>query len=471
MTAGGALRSAVLSMTMAGGIVLFNTLSFSAGTYVVGLRSDQKLASEFARKNQLEVITMDTNELSNTNTFVRILEKDVAKLTHATVVLVIPSQLSANDAMEALIKIHTLKSYHAQSIGLLVGDDSNPLRITENSLPIEMESLFAAAGAHKIREGSAWRTLSKRAQSGPLVPMSKVLVTGDNHPELTNGIARSLDLDSVSVTNYEAMSGARVFLVSPSPKPVNKNLLHTLALIQKIKRAGAEVFLITPYLPYSRSDKMDPPGVTVTSRLVADLYEAAGCDSVFFVRAHSAQSAGFFSVSTLNISGRPTLNHYLQTLGVTYIVGPDFGSQKEAKRHADELGGLPVGVFEKRRNPLTQKIELGHLIGPDVEGHVVAIIDDEVDTGDTLRDAATRLRALGPKQILAVVTHLPGSGLAAVNSAAIDHFVTTDTLPFVVPQQVAHKVVVLSVAEEIAHSLKPYTVISNRPPCLEELKL
>ncbi len=213
---------------------------------------------------------------------------------------------------------------------------------------------------------------------------------------------------------------------------------------------GSQITLVSPYLPYARSDKKDQYGVAITGRLAADMIETSGTDAVSFVRAHAPQSEGFFKIPTIQTMGRKTINAFLANLNVEQIISPDAGFQKDATLYADDLK-VPVSVVNKQRNLQTGESKLHGISGPKVKGKIVAIIDDETASGGTLGKVAEFLKKLGAAKVVAVVTHLSGNADQALNSVAIDSLAVTDT--FKITKQHS-KLSVLSVAKEISDDLK-----------------
>lgn len=452
-----------------GALLLVSVLSCPAQAeeLITGIRGNENAVTEFARRHGLAVFSGTTKELANTNLLYRINKTDLPRLINSSVLVLLPRTLTANEAIEGLITVHTLKTYHVERITIVVEGDAERLLVMDGDNPytIDILSLFKAAGAEYVLDLKGKRPLED-LNFPSKVKVERNFISGNTHPSLSKDLSKILGVEEINVYDFSKMRGSRIFLVSPSPKPVNDNLVHTLSLIQMMRRAGAEVFLVTPYYPYARSDKIDSVGVTVTGRLIADLFEAAGIESIFFVRAHAAQAQGFFKVASVNISGHQTINAYAISKQINRFVGPDLGSEKDTHRHAEELK-IEFGVFEKNRDPFTQVTTIGQWIGPSVEGMRTMLVDDETDTGGTLAKAAKKLNEQNPESTVAVVTHLTGTAEEVIASADLLDFAVTDTLPIDPKILKSGRVTVLSIAPEIAETLRPYLKIADSTNCVE----
>lgn len=371
--------------------------------------------------------------------------------------ILIPSAFNADELMEALIKIRTAYAQGAKRVTVVSEiplDDIEFLTSQPDSKRLPLEKLFQIAGASNIRVGGKPSVRLVRESRGYAYQdwSNSAFMAGDSHPYLRDELARLLKINVVDAKHSRYFDRTQIFYVASITPPVNENFFKLLADIIDLKSKGASVTLITPYLPYARSDKKDHEGVSVTGRLVADLIEAVRTDSIAFVRAHAPQSEGFFSIPVFHISGRRTLKEYLAQQGIDLVVSPDAGFQKDATLYAEDLG-VPVAVVNKQRDPETSETLLHDISGPAIKGLHVAIIDDETASGSTLAKVAAFLKEHGAKTVTAVVSHLAGAGKKALESRDIDHIVVTNTFP--VDTMNNGRVRVLSIAKEIAHGLIP----------------
>lgn len=408
-------------------------------------------------------LAIKTERFETDNIFVRASEK----LTDRKITITLPETMTTVELMEALMVAHLALTEAAKSVTLLT---EGPLRqvaildIHGNTISLHLNNLFASAGVHRLKVGKSHiRKLNpeklkiphqRSSDYGARMP---VLFDTGVHPQLAKDLSRELQIPVVSRKDDLDKSdwlGRRVFLIAPAAFPVNDELFKAIFLIKELRELGADVIYVTPYLPYARSDKIDQPGISVGGSLVASLIETSQPKSIVFVRAHAPQSQGFFRIASLQVSGRKTINHFLEDQQVEVIVSPDAGFQKDAKQHADELGGLPVSVALKKRDPITGKIEVNSISGDSVAGKVAAIIDDETASGSTLHSVAKLLKEKGARRVIAVVSHLSGGAEKAVSSEYIDDLAVTDTIP--ISPNISEKVKRLSIAHEISEALKTF---------------
>lgn len=424
------------------GVIVFLWVSAQAGVLTMGIRGYAVSGAG--------TVAYDAKELENGNTLVRLMKRT----TGHDVRLYLPSELTPDELMEALIKVRIAHSEGAASISIITKAPLGSVRVMDPdpfSQAILVSDLFRIAGATHEESVARIPMRRRKTPSGHLTS-GELVVTGETHPALAASIARELGVSHASLGELQGLRPSKtVLLVSSAVFPVNATLLRMLGQLRCLKRAGHSVVLITPYLPYARSDKKDQPGVAVTGRLIADLIEAHGADAVGFVRAHAAQSEGFFSVPTFHINGRATIEAYLKKLGVQMVVSPDTGFQKDATLFAVELG-VPVDVINKQRDFNTGETRIHDVGGLDLTGLTVVVPDDETATGGTLASAAEHLKRRGAARVIGVVTHLTGSAKKALESDALDLLVVTDTNPVSLSSPKLH---VLSIAKEIARGLLP----------------
>lgn len=462
------MRSQLFSGCLAIAIASFlqtDSWSDPGNVWITGVRSNSDEVGELCSKlPKCQVLPVLVKEFGNGNTFV-ILEKQV---THQDLILLLPGTLSPDELMEALIKVHTAKTEAARRIVVASRERLTSIRVLGQDgsrLQVPLRELFSVAGANfvseKITEAPFKLTrLSPRSgvpsSNNSGIPVRRRAVLSIGHDSLAAEVATSLRLPLLK--DVEVLRGnvelpqTQILIIASAAQPVNENIFRLIQTVRSLRRRGARVDLVIPYLPYARSDKVDQEGVTVTNRLVADLIERGGSSSVVFVRAHAPQSQGFFGAPTFQVSGRQTINTYLESIGVEHIEAPDAGAQKDATVYAKELG-LPVGVINKARDPRTGLSRMHDRSGASIKGKVVAIVDDETGTGGTLAEAAALLKARGAKKVVGVVTHLAGDASKAVQSPDLDAIVVTNTFP--VDQSISDKLIVLSIGKELVERVRP----------------
>ena len=274
--------------------------------------------------------------------------------------------------------------------------------------------------------------------------MSEIkLLSGIASRKLMEDIARYLEVvpaesmvsrfsdGEIRVQILENVRGDDVFIVQSTQPPAD-NLMELLLLIDAARRASASrVTAVIPYFGYARQDRKDQPRVPISSKLVANLIERAGADRVLTVDLHADQIQGFFDIPVDNLYATPIFREYFGHLDPNryVIVSPDIGSIKRARHMANKLGNLPIALVDKRR-PSPNRAEVINIVG-EVSGKDLLIVDDIIDTGSTLCEAAKALKEKGANLIRAAATHGLFSGNAGekIDRAPIDEVVITDTLP------------------------------------------
>jgi len=273
--------------------------------------------------------------------------------------------------------------------------------------------------------------------------MSEIkLLSGIASRKLMEDIARYLEVvpaesvvsrfsdGEIRVQILENVRGDDVFIVQSTQPPAD-NLMELLLLIDAARRASASrVTAVIPYFGYARQDRKDQPRVPISSKLVANLIERAGADRVLTVDLHADQIQGFFDIPVDNLYATPIFREYFGHLDPDryVIVSPDIGSIKRARHMANKLGNLPIALVDKRR-PSPNRAEVINIVG-EVSGKDLLIVDDIIDTGSTLCEAAKSLKDKGANLIRAAATHGLFSGNAGekIDRAPIDEVVITDTL-------------------------------------------
>lgn len=295
---------------------------------------------------------------------------------------------------------------------------------------------------------------------------SLMLFSGRGNPELSARIAFKLGLSlgpvtvktfadgEIYVKYQESIRGADVFIVQPTCRPVNENLMELLIMIQAAKLASAHrITAVVPWYGYSRQDKKSRPREPITGKLVADLLEAAGADRVLTMDLHAGQLQGFFNVPVDHMTAVPMLADYFKFKGLQDIVvaSPDAGGLKTAKRFADRLGAS-LAVLTKLR-PDHNVARVMHVIG-EVSGKTAIIVDDIIDTAGTLCNGVEALLEKGATQVYAAATHpvLSGPACERIAASPLKELVVTDTIPLR-DEAIREKIVVLSAAGILADTI------------------
>ncbi len=454
---------------------------FAGSPIAIGIQAGQAELKSFITDAEttlgaVSILQDHTGKFENDNMFVQLYNSafniEKLKLVNRDVYIVLPSRLSFDSLMETLIKIRAARTLGAKQ--LYVSSESLLKDVViEGDLgnELNLEEFITAAGADSVFENHHFREMPRKLprkleEIKPLknsVTQADYWVGGSNHPELLNQVAAILGKKAYSFeelrTNSDLLKGRKIYWIAAPITPVNENFFNTLAQIRWLEHHGASVHLITPYLPYARSDKPEfNMGVTTQGRLVADLIEAVGTQGITVVRAHAPQSLGFFKIYSKEISGRSTIVDYLKSQEVECVISPDAGFQKDATQYQFELrqsyGGqksVRLTVMNKERNSDGKETLHGGTGLENIEGKKVVIIDDETSSGGTLHQVAQFIQNYHPKSVFAVVTHLAGPAQKSIHSHSIQKIIVTNTLPIGVSHS---KLSVLSIAPELAEDIQ-----------------
>lgn len=232
----------------------------------------------------------------------------------------------------------------------------------------------------------------------------------------------------------ESVRGKDCYIIQSTSRPVNRNLMELLILIQTLRLdSAARITVVLPYMCYARSDKKDQPRIPITARLVADLIEAAGADRYMAVDLHAGQIQGFFSIPGDVLTSYHLLSanlaKKLPDMTDPVVVSADLGFAKRARNVAEELG-VPLAFIEKRRTGNDSKAKALSVIG-DVNGHDCILCDDEVDTGGSICNDISILIDNGAKDVYVNFVHPVFSADCVDRLAAskAKQIITTDTIP------------------------------------------
>jgi ribose-phosphate pyrophosphokinase len=294
------------------------------------------------------------------------------------------------------------------------------------------------------------------------------LFGGNSNPELTAKICQYLRIPQgkavvktfsdgeIMVEIGENVRGRDVFVVQSTCAPVNQNLMELLVIMDALKRASA--YRITPVLPYygyARQDTKVLPRVPISAKLVADLITIAGGHRLICLDLHANQIQGFFNIPVDNLFAAPVLLEYLRRHfnNELVLVSPDAGGVERARAFAKRLNAS-LAIIDKRRGE-GQKVEAMQVVG-DVKGKPTIIVDDMVDTGGTLTEAAKALTENGAASINACCTHavLSGKAVEAIENSNIESLIVTDSIPIAAEAKGCKKIKVLTVANLLGEAIK-----------------
>jgi ribose-phosphate pyrophosphokinase len=295
-----------------------------------------------------------------------------------------------------------------------------------------------------------------------------MLFSGRSNPDLAQRIAEQLgiELGHVKLKTFangetycrfeESVRGADMFIVQSACDPVDRHLMELLIMINAARLASAKrITAVVPWYFYARQDKKSRPREPITARLVADMLQSAGADRVLTMDLHAGQVQGFFHIPVDHMTAIPLFAQYVRDLNLPQpiaAVSPDTGRTKLAGKFAEMIGGDLVVLNKERPDHHVARVTT--VIG-DVEGKIVIMTDDIVDTAGTLVAGAAALKEAGAVKVYACATHglFNGPALERIAGSDIDRLVVTDTVaidPLTKPENIE----VLTVAGILAETIR-----------------
>ena len=296
-----------------------------------------------------------------------------------------------------------------------------------------------------------------------------LLLSGRSHPELTDEIAACLGIEPTPTTLYdfangeifvrflESVRGCDAFVVQAHTAPINQWIMEQLIMVDALKRASAKrITVVAPFFGYARQDKKSRGREPISARLMADLFLTAGADRIMAVDLHTAQIQGFFDGPVDHLFALPILASYVEDkldLSQVTVVAPDAGRVRVCERWTDRLG-CPLAIIHKRRDPdVANKVKILEVVGQ-VRGRTCIIVDDMIDTGATIVNAAEALFEQGAAQVIVTATHgvLSGPAVDLLKNSRISEVIVSNTLP-IMNEKRFDKLTVLSIAPLIARAI------------------
>jgi ribose-phosphate pyrophosphokinase len=295
------------------------------------------------------------------------------------------------------------------------------------------------------------------------------LIAGNANRPLAEAIAAYLRVDltkatvhrfadmEVFVEIHENVRGEDCFIIQPTSYPANDNLMELLVIIDALKRASARrITAVIPYFGYARQDRKPGPRTPISAKLVANLITTAGASRVLTMELHAGQIQGFFDIPVDNLFSTPLMvPDILERLGNEnlMIVSPDVGGVARARGFAKRLD-VGLAIIDKRRERAGVS-EVMNVIG-DVRGMRCILVDDIVDSGGTLCNAADALLKAGAVSVQAYVTHgvLSAGAVARIVASSLDTLVITDSIRPTEAVRVTDKIRVLSIAPLMGEAIR-----------------
>ena len=289
------------------------------------------------------------------------------------------------------------------------------------------------------------------------LPLARAIAGYLEMPLVDAGVRRFAD-EEIFVEIHENVRGEDVFVVQSTSFPANDNLMELLICIDALKRASARrITAVVPYFGYARQDRKPGPRTPISAKLVANLITHAGADRVLAVDLHAGQIQGFFDIPTDNLYAAPVMAADIQARygdQDLMVVSPDVGGVVRARALAKRLDNAPLAIVDKRRDRPGES-EVMNIIG-DVQGRHCILIDDIVDSGGTLCNAAQALLDQGASSVAAYITHgvLSGSAVARVDKSALKELVITDSIRATDDAMDSDRIRILTIAPLIGEAVR-----------------
>ena len=307
-----------------------------------------------------------------------------------------------------------------------------------------------------------------RRNAEALSPEGLMIFTGNANPKLAADVASHLHMPlgkatvgrfsdgEVMVEILENVRGKDVFVLQSTCAPTNDHLMEVMIMVDALKRASAgRITAALPYFGYARQDRrVRSMRVAISAKVVANMLQIAGVERVLTMDLHADQIQGFFDIPVDNIYAAPLLlaDVHKQQFESVMVVSPDVGGVVRARALAKRLD-CDLAIIDKRR-PKANVAEVMNIIG-DVSGRTCVIMDDMVDTANTLVKAAAALKQQGAQRVLAYCTHpvLSGGAVDRIANSPLDELVVTDTISLPKDARSSSKIRVLSCAQLLAETI------------------
>ena len=295
------------------------------------------------------------------------------------------------------------------------------------------------------------------------------LLTGNSNKLLSKKIAKFLrsKLVNSSIRKFsdgeiyaeinENIRGNSIFILQSISSPANDNLMELLLCVDALKRSSAKnITAVIPYFGYARQDRKVAPRTSISAKLVSNLITKAGADRVVTVDLHAGQIQGFFDIPVDNLFSTPIFaRHVKKKIKSKNIicVAPDVGGTERARALGKALN-VELAIVDKRR-PKPGLSQVMNVIG-NVKNKTCIIVDDIIDSGGTIVNAAKALRNRGAKEVYVYITHgvLSGDAVRKIKNSLIKNLVITDTIDNSEKIKNAKNIEVLSISSLMGEAIK-----------------
>tara|TARA_B100001057_G_scaffold485666_1_gene565678 strand:+ start:39 stop:971 length:933 start_codon:yes stop_codon:yes gene_type:complete len=296
----------------------------------------------------------------------------------------------------------------------------------------------------KLLTGNSNKTLSKK--------ISKYLKS-----KLVNSSIRKFADGEIYIEINENIRGNSIFIIQSVSSPANDNLMELLLCIDALKRSSAKnITAVVPYFGYARQDRKVVPRTSISAKLVSNLITKAGADRVVTVDLHAGQIQGFFDIPVDNLFATPIFaRHVKKNIKSKKVVcvAPDVGGTERA-RALGKLLDVGLAIVDKRR-PKPGQSKVMNVIG-DVKDQTCIIVDDIIDSGGTIVNAAKALKDRGAKEVYVYITHgvLSGDAVKKIKNSVIKNLVITDTIDNLEKTKNVKNIEVLTISPLMGEAIK-----------------
>ncbi len=298
-----------------------------------------------------------------------------------------------------------------------------------------------------------------------------MVFTGRAHPELAAEVAEGLGSGLVPTSAYdfanseiyiryeESVRGCDAFVIQSHTAPVNEWIMEHLIMVDALKRASAKrITVVLPFYGYARQDKKHRGREPISARLMADLFKTAGADRLIAVDLHADQIQGFFDGPVDHLMALPILADYVKRKydgQEMAVVSPDAGRIKVAERWSARLGGVPLAFIHKSRRTDRPNETVANRVVGDVKGRMCVLVDDMIDTGGTIVNAAEALMNDGAAGVIIAATHaiLSEPAVDRLKNSPATEVIVTNTLPIAADRHF-DKLTTLSIAPLLSRAIR-----------------
>lgn len=298
-----------------------------------------------------------------------------------------------------------------------------------------------------------------------------IIVGGRAHPDLANQVAAGIGTTLVPTSAYdfanseiyvryeESVRGCDAFVIQSHTAPVNNWIMEQLIMVDALKRASAKrITVVTPFYGYARQDKKSRGREPISARLMADLFKTAGADRLIALDLHTDQIQGFFNGPVDHLQALPILADYVSAKygdRELAVVSPDAGRIKVAESWSKRLGGVPLAFIHKTRDVTQPNKSVANRVIGQVSGRWCILVDDMIDSGGTICNAADALMNDGAAGVVIAATHpiFSGPAIQRMRDSVASEVIVTDTLPVPSDKQF-DKLTVLSIAPLLSQAIR-----------------